>query len=561
MKKTARPQPARTTDIVQSGGDRKTSRQLGKVYISFRNVIGSVIVIFSTLQTATAQISPGDLSVAHANLEGISNCTQCHVLGSKVSVDKCLACHTEIRDRINLQKGYHASVEVKGKLCFACHSEHNGKNFHLIRFDTVNFDHKLTGYNLSLPHAKKGCKDCHAPKNITDQKLKVKKNTFLGVNTECLTCHTDYHRQTLSSVCLNCHTSEAFKPASKFSHTNAKFQLTGKHKSVDCLKCHKVEVINGKKFQEFRGIQFGNCTSCHKDPHKNQFGQNCRQCHNEESFHTVKGVANFDHNKTNFKLEEKHLAVSCNLCHKSKLTDPIKHDRCSDCHSDYHKEQFVKNGVAPDCSQCHTVKGFTLFNYTQDQHDTGPFQLRGAHGAVPCFECHKKQEKWNFREIGTNCKDCHKDIHQTIIEPKYYPEGNCKICHNESRWTDVTFNHSVTKFNLTGAHLKQGCKECHFRPDAKGIVQQKFYEQSSACTSCHTDKHYRQFEKNGITNCIECHNTDNWKASKFNHNNTAFRLDGKHINVACAKCHKPQQEGTNIYVKYKLKEFKCESCH
>ena len=75
------------------------------------------------------------------------------------------------------------------------------------------------------------------------------------------------------------------------------------------------------------------------------------------------------------------------------------------------------------------------------------------------------------------------------------------------------------------------------------------------------DKHFKQFEKNGITNCTDCHGTENWKASKFNHNNTAFKLDGKHINVACAKCHKPQQEGSNFYVKYKLKEFKCESCH
>jgi cytochrome c peroxidase len=31
--------------------------------------------------------------------------------------------------------------------------------------------------------------------------------------------------------------------------------------------------------------------------------------------------------------------------------------------------------------------------------------------------------------------------------------------------------------------------------------------------------------------------------------------------VSCAKCHKPQQEGTLTYIKYKLKEFKCESCH
>jgi predicted CXXCH cytochrome family protein len=539
----------------------KTARQFRKVNKSIRNVIGIAIVIVFFQLTATAQISPGDLSNPHSNLEGISNCTQCHVLGSKVSNDKCLACHTELRDRLDLQKGYHSSTEVKGKDCFSCHSEHNGKNFQLIRFDITKFDHGITGFVLTTPHAKKECKDCHNPSRITDQKIKAKKFTYLGVKTECLNCHTDYHHKTLSSDCLSCHSPDVFKPAVKFNHANARFQLSGKHKTVDCLKCHKVETIDGKKFQEFRGVQFTSCANCHKDPHKNQFGQNCSQCHNEDSFQVVKGVSNFDHNKTNFKLEEKHIGINCKSCHKTKFTDPLKHDRCTDCHDDYHNKQFAKNGVSPDCSQCHSVKGFKLFSYTIEQHNKGTFALQGAHVASPCIECHKKQEKWNFKGIGINCKDCHKDIHQTYIQAKYYPDSNCKICHNESSWNDVAFDHSKTGFALTGAHTKAGCRACHFNKEPTGFARQKFSGLTTNCTGCHTDKHYSQFEKNGVTNCIECHSTENWKASKFNHNNTAFKLDGKHVNVACAKCHKPEQQGSIFYVKYKLKEFKCESCH
>jgi hypothetical protein len=277
--------------------------------------------------TLKAQISPGDLSTLHAQLEGISNCTQCHVLGNKVSNEKCLTCHKEIQDRISVQKGYHSSSDIKGKQCFVCHSEHNGKNFQLIRFDITKFDHNTAGFTLSIPHAKKECKDCHSPKFITDPKVKARKNTYLGVSTECLNCHADYHLKTLSTVCLNCHNPEAFKPASKFNHANAKFQLKGKHINVECIKCHKVEMIDGKKFQEFQGVPHSNCTNCHKDPHQNKFGQNCNQCHSEESFQVVKGVKNFDHNKTNFKLEEKHLGVNCKLCHKTKFTDPLNmHD-------------------------------------------------------------------------------------------------------------------------------------------------------------------------------------------------------------------------------------------
>jgi hypothetical protein len=520
-----------------------------------------VLILVFPFFKVTAQLSPGDLSNLHAHLEGLSNCTQCHVIGNKVSSEKCLACHTEIKERMDLNKGYHASSEVKGKECIVCHSDHNGKNFQLVRLDNTKFDHNLTGFSLSVPHAKKDCKDCHSKKYITGQKIKDKTFTYLGVGQECLNCHEDYHQKTLSSTCMNCHDPDAFKPASKFNHSATKFKLLGKHTKVDCIKCHKVEMAGSTKFQKFQGVVFANCTSCHKDPHQNKFGQNCRKCHSEESFKSVNVSGTFDHDKTDFKLVDKHLNVSCQACHKTKLTDPLRHDRCTDCHADYHKKQFVKNGILPDCSQCHSVKGFNLSSYTMEQHKAGTFPLNGAHEATPCVDCHRKQKEWSFREIGNNCIDCHKDIHGSNIPAKYYPESGCKNCHTENRWSDITFNHSVTGFILDGAHTRQSCRICHFRKDPDGNVLQKFSGLPTKCTECHTDNHFKQFDKNGITNCTSCHDTENWKASKFNHNNTAFRLDGKHINVACAKCHKPQQEGSKIYIKYKLKEFKCESCH
>jgi hypothetical protein len=181
--------------------------------------------------------------------------------------------------------------------------------------------------------------------------------------------------------------------------------------------------------------------------------------------------------------------------------------------------------------------------------------------ATACNECHKKQDKWSFRGIGNICKDCHTDIHQNFIPTKYYPSGNCNTCHNEGQWLDVSFDHSKTKFALTGSHAKLDCKSCHFKKDVNGTEQQKFTGLPTNCSNCHSDNHFKQFEKNGVTDCTECHSTTNWKDSKFDHNSAAFKLDGKHISVPCVKCHKPQQEGSTFYIKYKLKEFKCESCH
>lgn len=525
-----------------------------------KGVYGIFAGIVLTCFSVSGQISPGDLAAQHAHLEGISNCTQCHILGNKVSGEKCLACHTEIKDRTLKQRGYHSSPEVKGKECIICHNDHHGKNFQLVRLDISKFDHNLTGYALSSAHAKRQCADCHTSKFIGDTKIKSKKYTYMGLGTECLSCHEDYHQKTLPGECLSCHNPDSFKPATKFSHDNTNFRLAGKHIALDCSKCHKVETREGKKFQDFRVQQF-NCSNCHKDPHQNKFGQTCSQCHNEEGFEVVKGVKGFDHNKTDYKLEDKHLTVNCKSCHKSKFTDPLKFQHCNDCHADYHKKQFVKNGVSPDCSQCHNLKGFTFFTYTIDQHNQSLYPLQGAHLAIPCTECHKKQKEWSFRGIGINCKDCHKDIHQNQIEAKYYPDGNCISCHNTSGWDEINFDHSKTQFKLTGAHLKQNCKVCHIPDALKTSDKMKFAGLTMDCSACHSDKHYKQFDKNGVTLCTECHNTENWKASQFDHKNTAFRLDGKHLNVPCAKCHKPQQEGSYFYVKYKLRVFTCESCH
>jgi hypothetical protein len=380
------------------------------------------------------------------------------------------------------------------------------------------------------------------------------------VGKECLTCHEDYHQKTLSSNCLSCHTPDAFKPATGFNHNNSKFPLSGKHSTLACVNCHKVQTVAGKKFQDFRVNQF-NCSNCHKDPHQDKFGQNCSQCHNETSFKIVKGENKFDHNKTDYRLEDKHLTVNCKACHKTKFTDPLKFKLCTDCHTDYHRGQFVKNGVSPDCSKCHTTKGFSLFSYTLEQHNLGSFPLKGAHEATACIDCHKKQKDWSFKEIGRNCKDCHIDIHKKMIDEKYYPGEECKTCHNTNNWDDISFDHAKTSFKLTGVHVDQKCKTCHLINGSDGVGQEKFSGLSTNCSSCHTDKHFKQFEKNGITDCMECHDTENWKASKFDHNNTDFKLDGKHVNVPCAKCHRPQQEGSNFYVKYKLKVFTCESCH
>jgi predicted CXXCH cytochrome family protein len=132
------------------------------------------------------QISPGELSKAHAFLEGVSNCTKCHDLGNKVTREKCLDCHKEINTLILSKKGFHASAEVSGKDCFICHNDHHGRNFQMLRFDKTNFDHAKTGFELKGAHASEACKacnckSCHKPSFIKDSSLKNRTSTFYNV--------------------------------------------------------------------------------------------------------------------------------------------------------------------------------------------------------------------------------------------------------------------------------------------------------------------------------------------------------------------------------------------
>ncbi len=522
-------------------------------------IIWVSLLYFSTL--SYSQISPGDLVEAHAHLEGMSNCTECHVLGDKVTNEKCLDCHVEIKNLISQNKGYHVSDEVKGKECASCHNDHHGRNFEIVRFKKDSFDHNLTGYELLGKHKEIKCEDCHKEDLIKDEKIKEKQGTYLGLGNECLDCHTDYHQGSLSNNCTDCHNHQAFKPILDFDHGKTKFALKGKHNEVDCIECHKKEVRNGQDFQAFTGLKFTKCTDCHKDIHENKFGQNCTECHSENSFREVKKMTNFDHDLTNYPLLGKHQKVDCKECHKTNYTKAIAYKQCTDCHKDDHKNELDINGKDPDCSECHSVNGFTPSSYSIEQHNQSEFALNGAHLATPCFSCHLKNESWHFRQIGLKCVDCHDNIHKDLIGDKFYPEQNCKTCHNENQWKNVQFDHNLTDFKLLGAHKNQDCRACHFTENENGTFSQNFSDFTNNCTDCHKDIHFKQFDKAGITDCTRCHNSESFKINNFDHEKTLFPLNGAHEKVSCKECHKEIKNEKGSFIHYKIKEFKCVDCH
>ncbi len=529
-----------------------------------------------------AQLSPGKLNNVHKHLEGIENCTKCHLSGKKFSSENCLNCHRILKERIKSGKGLHANPDYGS--CQKCHIEHQGTDSDLIYWSKGkdNFDHRLTGYELKGAHQKLKCRQCHQPKNIRQKEklLEQKKNlnrTFLGLNRDCLSCHYDEHRgQFNKKPCSDCHEMRAWKPALKFKHELTNYPLTGSHQKVECQKCHKIQkdkpLAADADYQLFKGLAHQHCTDCHRDAHQGKLGADCRKCHNTTGWNKYSRSA-FNHDSTSYPLQGKHRRVKCESCHKTKGSRKIKNfSRCGDCHTDYHQGQFKNTVWKGRCEECHTVNGFSPARFTIDEHAKTEYPLRGAHKAVPCVFCHKKinvgtpLETMQFHFQSTRCSTCHNDPHKgqadTFKKRRSTLTGKdgCEHCHVVTAWDSVIFDHSLTKFVIEGRHGNVPCIKCH-NPDQNNVIQ--FQRIPTKCQDCHQDIHRGQFaEKDGSVRCEKCHTPVDWLAEKFDHDkNSRFKLTGAHRNVPCEKCHPEQNAAEVKFVRYKPLDTACKTCH
>ncbi|MEZ4875728.1 MAG: hypothetical protein R2793_09845 [Flavobacteriaceae bacterium] len=521
--------------------------------------------LISTL-TIHAQISPGDLTTSHSNLEGMSNCTQCHIIGEKVSNDKCLSCHKEIKSLMNQKKGFHSSSQVLKKDCFSCHSEHHGRKFDMIHFDENNFNHTLAGYELEGKHGQIDCKACHKPDFISNSDQKKRKGTFLGLSQECLACHDDFHQKTLGNDCLSCHNMESFSPASKFNHDKTAFALEGKHTEVDCKECHKTTIKNGKEFQEFSGIAFSDCKSCHNDPHNNQLKGSCTQCHTVFSFNQFNGKGRFNHNTTGFALKGSHKAVDCFSCH-TKSNNPLtvfqdklsfEENNCIACHEDFHEGKYGN-----DCAKCHNETSFlALNNMDFFDHSVTDYPLEGNHLGVDCRKCHI--ERFSTPIDFSACKNCHDDYHNgEFSENGFSPD--CLECHSLEKGFDYSLytleQHQTTPFPLEGAHIATPCFACHVSEDDDRWT---FRNIGTSCVDCHLDFHEGFIDQKyyASESCESCHNNDSWVSVDFDHTKTQWPLTGQHTKTQCSACHFTfSEKGDIISQKFSNLDTNCAACH
>jgi len=537
----------------------------------------------------------------------------------------------EIRRRLEAGTGFHprAYRNSPGATdCARCHAEHRGPKSELVPLDRKSFDHGTqVGFALEGKHREQKCENCHNAGRIPNAirpeiRMRELNRSFLGLSRACTSCHQEPHQKQLGADCLGCHTSQGWKPASRFDHSRAAFQLTGLHLKLPCEKCHaragaksapvagiEKEPAEGSPCQKvllFKGLSYSGCRSCHEDRHHGGFqalniGEKCQRCHDTEgwksSWERNRPAAGFSHNLSKFRLVGKHATLACGKCHKeSNFGRPIAHDFCRDCHEGPHGGQFASRAAGSDCSSCHSPAGFKPALFNREAHMRGAFPLVGKHESLPCTKCHQPEGRGARYETGKlHCPDCHTEPHGGQFASAPY-DNKCDLCHTPAGFAATTFTverHAKTRFPLTGKHAEVACHKCHKTlaagssaaaenesaplavfgvpaPDEFAVsdARRQYRFASHGCDACHRDPH--GFDLDAHLPCTTCHTPQEWNSPlPFDHSSTGFNLEGSHNDAArpvtCVKCHMPkgQVEGgrSGTTPSFSRASSQCSRCH
>lgn len=268
------------------------------------------------------------------------------------------------------------------------------------------------------------------------------------------------------------------------------------------------------------------------------------------------------------KVIEGHAKVEgdCKRCHV-RFDRAAQDGLCMDCHKEVGQDMRQKTGFhgrqkPQACRECHTDhRGRDArvieFDPKTFDHNQSDFTLRGKHGKTECAKCHVAGKK--YRAAASDCLSCHRkdDVHKGSLGAK------CQDCHTESNWKEAKFDHSTTRFKLTGKHADAKCNTCH--------KNNAYKDTPMACIACHRkeDKHKGRYGEK----CETCHGTRDWKTIDFDHDTqTKYALRGKHRTTKCESCHvgNPYKEKTPTACNDCHKKddkhkgslgTSCESCH
>ena len=156
--------------------------------------------------------------------------------------------------------------------------------------------------------------------------------------------------------------------------------------------------------------------------------------------------------------------------------------RASRCHQqDFQNTRTINHvaaGFPVTCDACHNVDTWLRVGSFDHARFTG-FALSGVHARLDCVSCHAGNR---FKGTPAACIGCHQAEFAATKDPPHAAAGfptDCSLCHTSDTWLNAKFDHSLSKFPLTGAHAATQCAQCH--------VNNQFAGTPTQCSACHLD--------------------------------------------------------------------------
>ncbi len=182
---------------------------------------------------------------------------------------------------------------------------------------------------------------------------------------------------------------------------------------------------------------------------------------------------------------------------------------------------------------CHSPEGWQP---AQFDHNLTGFKLEGKHATAQCESCHQNGQ---YKGTPKDCYSCHRadDAHNGQYGTA------CETCHTSTNWKNATFDHNLSRFPLTGAHVNVKCESCHQNRVFKGTPTE--------CAACHREPEYHAGMFPGQA-CSQCHAHHRLATGAIHRPAHTFPMnhgqEGGRVNT-CADCHQPT-----------LKTWTCYTC-
>jgi len=456
----------------------------------------------------------------------VANCYDCHLSETDLRFERigndCINCHLDEYNATTIPN--HASAGFSTN-CIECHSV-NGFDW-----TTESINHSF--FPLTGGHDIVNCAECHST------------GDYGNTPTDCYACHQEdyiaainpnHQSQGFPTDCMQCHTTDPdWTPASYASHDAEFFPIySGEHNGEWnlCQDCHP----NPSNYAEFT------CLTCHTNsettsdhegiPGYSYNSTACLACHP-----MGEGEDAFNHNLTNFRLAGSHATTDCIECHSAGYAGtPMD---CEACHTAEFNQATNPNhntlGLSMDCASCHTEE--PEWNPATFANHNEYHALNGAHAVIAsdCAICHNG----DYINTPTTCVGCHLESYNATTNPEHITlnfSTECESCHSENDWEPAVFDHNLTNFVLTGAHITTDCNSCH---------ESGYTGTPTDCAACHTTDYNQSTNPNHNTmglsmDCASCHTTEpEWNPATFANHNDYHALNGAHAVIAndCAVCH------------------------